>query len=145
MSVRPERVAQFMRREIAEILEHRLSDPRLAGLVVSVTDVEVTRDLSSAKVFVSVLETGEARARALDALQSAVGFVRHLLGTRLELREIPEIRFIHDASIERGARVEELLRKLADGQTPPDQTPPDGAESVEARPPDGPPPEAPPR
>ena len=52
MNIRPERVAQFMRREIAEILEHRLNDPRLAGLVVSVTDVEVTRDLSSAKVFV---------------------------------------------------------------------------------------------
>jgi ribosome-binding factor A len=120
MSVRPERVAQFMRREIAEILEHRLSDPRLAGLVVSVTDVEVTRDLSSARVFVSVLESGEARDRALAALQSASGFVRHLLGQRLELREIPELRFLHDASIERGARVEELLRRIEHGDTPPD-------------------------
>ncbi len=120
MSVRPERVAQFMRREIAEIVEHRLSDPRLAGLVVSVTDVEVTRDLSSARVFVSVLESGEVRDRALAALQSASGFVRHLLGQRLELREIPEIRFVHDASIERGARVEELLRRIEHGDTPPD-------------------------
>ncbi len=120
MSVRPERVGQFMRREIAEIVEHRLSDPRLAGLVVSVTDVEVTRDLSSARVFVSVLESGEVRDRALAALQSASGFVRHLLGQRLELREIPEIRFVHDASIERGARVEELLRRIEHGDTPPD-------------------------
>ena len=121
MNIRPERVAQFMRREIAEILEHRLNDPRLAGLVVSVTDVEVTRDLSSAKVFVSVLETGETRTNALAALQSAVGFVRHLLSSRLELREVPEIRFLHDTSIERGARVEELLRKLAHGESVPDE------------------------
>ncbi len=124
MNIRPERVAQFMRREIAEILEHRLNDPRLSGLVVSVTDVEVTRDLSSAKVFVSVLESGDTRARALEALQSAVGFVRHLLSTRLELREVPAIRFLHDTSIERGARVEELLRKLEQGEVAPDEEQP---------------------
>lgn len=121
MRIRPERVAQFMRREIAEILEHRLNDPRLQGLVVSVTDVEVAHDLSSAKVFVSVLETGEARERALAALQSAVGFVRHLLSSRLELREVPEIRFLHDTSIERGARVEEILRRLQRGESAPDE------------------------
>lgn len=124
MRIRPERVAQFMRREIAEILEHRLNDPRLQGLVVSVTDVEVTQDLSSAKVFVSVLETGEARERALAALQSAVGFVRHLLSSRLELREVPEIRFLHDTSIERGARVEEILRRLQRGEPAPDEEAP---------------------
>jgi ribosome-binding factor A len=124
VNIRPERVAQFMRREIAEILEHRLNDPRLHGLVLSVTDVEVTRDLSSAKVFVSVLETGETRARALAALQSAVGFVRHLLSTRLELREVPELHFLHDTSIERGARVEELLRKLQRGDSVPDDEAP---------------------
>ena len=121
MSVRPERVAQFIRREIAGILEHRLSDPRLHGLVVSITDVEVSRDLSSANVFVSVLESGVARERALAALQSAAGFIRHLLGERLELREVPELHFHHDGSIERGARVEDLLRKLERGEPMPDE------------------------
>lgn len=120
MKIRPERVAQFMRREIAEILERRLSDPRLAGHVVSVTDVEVTPDLSFARVFVSVLESGAERERALAALQSAAGFVRHLLSERLDLREVPEIRFVHDSSIERGARVEELLRRIQDGEVVPD-------------------------
>jgi ribosome-binding factor A len=116
MSIRPERVAQFMKREIAAILEHQLDDPRLRGLVVSVTDVEVSHDLSSAKVFVSVLEDGEPRERALQALQSARGFVRHALAPKLELREVPEIRFVHDGSIERGARVEEILRRLERGE-----------------------------
>ena len=120
MNIRPERVAQFMRREIAEILENQLNDPRLAGRVVSVTDVEVTPDLSFARVFVSVLEGGAERERALAALQSAAGFVRHLLSERLDLREVPEIRFVHDSSIERGARVEELLRRIQDGEAVPD-------------------------
>jgi ribosome-binding factor A len=124
VNIRPERVAQFMRREIAEILEHRLNDPRLAGRVVSVTDVEVTPDLSFARVFVSVLEDGPERERALAALQSAAGFVRHLLSDRLDLREVPEIRFVHDSSIERGARVEELLRRIQDGEAVPDDEAP---------------------
>jgi len=124
VNLRPERIAQFMRREIAEILEHRLSDPRLQGLVVSVTDVEVTHDLSLAKVYVSVLEAGEPRERALAALQSAAGFVRHLLAPRLELREVPEIRFLHDSSIERGARVEEILRRLERGEAVADEETP---------------------
>ncbi len=120
MKVRPERVAQFMKREIAEILEHQLDDPRLRGIVVSVTDVEVSHDLTSARVFVSVLEGGTARERALAALANASGFVRHALAPKLDLREVPEIRFVHDGSIERGARVEELLRRLERGEAVPD-------------------------
>src|SRR4029077_20277879 len=68
--IRPERVAHLMRREVAEIIEHRLRDPRL-GTMVSVTDVEVSRDLSFARIFVSVLAEGDERARVLHALQSA--------------------------------------------------------------------------
>ena len=119
MKIRPERVAQRIRREIAEILEHRLRDPRLTGMV-SVTDVEVTSDLSLARVYVSVLEGGEARDRALAALAHAAGFVRAELAPRLGLREV---RFVHDSSIERGARVEELLRKLSRGEPIRDEEP----------------------
>ncbi|HEY3216744.1 MAG TPA: 30S ribosome-binding factor RbfA [Candidatus Eisenbacteria bacterium] len=120
MRIRPERVAQMIRREIAEILEHRLRDPRVTGLV-SVTDVEVTNDLSLARVYVSVLEQGPAREQVLSALAHAAGFVRTALAPRLDLREVPEIRFLHDESIERGARVEELLKKLAQGEPIPDE------------------------
>ena len=115
--IRPERVAHLMQREIAEILENKLDDPRLAGKVVSVTEVEVTHDLSVARVYVSVLEEGALRADALEALHRAAGFVRHELAPKLNLREVPEIRFIHDPSIERGARVEEILRRLERGET----------------------------
>ena len=116
MSVRPERVAQRMRREIADILQNRLRDPRVSAMV-SVTDVEVTHDLSLAKVWVSILPEGPERERSLDALRSAAGYVRHELAPRLGLREVPQLRFELDTTIERGARVEDLLRRLNRGET----------------------------
>ena len=115
MRIRPERVGQLMRREIAEILEHRLRDPRLASMV-SITDVEVSHDLSFARVFVSTLHSGPERERVLATLQAAAGFVRHELRPRLGLREVPEVRFVFDDSIERGARVDEILRKIERGE-----------------------------
>ena len=115
MRIRPERVAHMMRREIADILENKLRDPRL-GSMVSITDVEVTQDLSFARVYVSTLHGGAERERLLEALQSAAGFVRHELRPRLGLREVPEVRFVFDDSIERGARVDEILRKIEKGE-----------------------------
>jgi ribosome-binding factor A len=86
--------------------------------MVSVTDVELTNDLSFARVFVSVLESGESRERVLQALEHATGFVRSALAPQLGLREVPEIRFVLDDSIERGARVDDLLRRLERGENP---------------------------
>ncbi len=115
MKIRPERVAQSMKREMADILSQRLRDPRISHWV-SVTDVEVSHDLSFAKVFVSVLPTGEERRHTLEALAHATGYVRRELSTRLGLREVPEIKFVLDDSMERGARVDELLRKISEGE-----------------------------
>ena len=122
MSNRPERVAHLMRREIAEILQRKLRDPRISAMV-SVTDVEVTHDLSMARVFVSVMPEGPERERSLAALQSAAGFVRHELAPRLGLREVPQLRFVLDTSIERGARVEDLLRRIERGEPIGDEEP----------------------
>ena len=122
MKIRPERVATLMRREVADILRNKLRDPRLSEWV-SVTDVEVTADLSSAKIFVSILPTGDERDKALRALSGAVGFVRRELAPRLGLREVPDIRFKLDSSIERGARVEDLLKRLERGEPLVDDVP----------------------
>ncbi len=117
MISRAQRVAGLMKRELATLIPRRMRDPRLQGLV-SVTDVEVTEDLSLARVYVSILEGGEVRRRALEALEHAAGFVRSELAPRLKLREMPEIRFQFDESLERGARVDELLRRLERGENP---------------------------
>ncbi len=119
MRIRPERVAETIKRELADILAHRMRDPRLGGMI-SVTDVEVTSDLASAKIFVSVLADGAERDGVMAALAHSTGFVRHELAPRLGLREMPEIRFLLDTSIQQGARVEELLRRLATGEPIPD-------------------------
>ena len=115
MRIRPERVAHLMQRELADIVRNKMRDPRLSQWV-SVTDVEVTGDLSFAKVFVSILPEGEERDRTLETLQGAAGFVRRELAPRLGLREVPGLRFMLDTSIERGARVEELLKKIQRGE-----------------------------
>jgi len=119
MRIRPERVAETIKREMAEILGQRMRDPRLGGMI-SVTDVEVTRDLSLARIYVSILADDAERDRVLEALVRSSGFVRHELAPRLDLREMPEIRFLLDTSIQQGARVEELLRRIASGEMNPD-------------------------
>jgi ribosome-binding factor A len=115
MRIRPERVANLMKREIADILANELRDPRL-GAMVSVTDVEVTPDLSFARIYVSVLTNDPQNDRTLDGLARAAGFVRRSLAPRLGLREVPELRFLLDDSIEKGTRVDELLRKIERGE-----------------------------
>ena len=120
MRIRPEKVAHLMRREVADILERRLRDPRVTARV-SVTDVEITHDLSFAKIFVMVSGEPAERDMTLQGLQRAAGFVRHELGDRLGLREVPEIRFVYDDSLERGARVDDLLRKIEKGEVVEDE------------------------
>jgi len=88
--------------------------------MVSVTDVEMARDLSFARVYVSVLAEGGERLKVLAALQDASGFVRHELGPRLGLREVPGLRFLFDDSLERGARVDDILRRIEHGEAIPD-------------------------
>jgi len=118
--IRPEKVAQLMRREVADILERKMRDPRISR-TVTVTDVEVTQDLSFARIYVTVLGDEASRSGVLEALAHAAGFVRHELGDRLDLREVPEIRFQYDTSLDRGARVDELLRKIERGEKPEDE------------------------
>ena len=108
------RIAEMVQREVTDILTRRLRDPRLS--VATVTDVEVSGDLKHATIYVSTLEDGEAREEILTALNRAAGAVRHELAPRLSLREVPEVRFRFDDSLERGARVEDILRRLKRGE-----------------------------
>jgi ribosome-binding factor A len=114
-SNRPEKVAGLLQREVTDIISRHLRDPRVQG--VTVTDAEVSGDLKHATIFVSTLADGKEREATLDALNHAAGAVRHQLASRINLREVPEIKFRFDESIERGARVEEILRRLKSGES----------------------------
>lgn len=107
---RSERVADQLRIEVADILAKKSKDPRLH--TVTVTNVEVTKDLRIARVYVSILGSQEEEARVLKALTSASGFVRSELGRRLELRYTPEVKFWADSSGPRGDRILNILDTL---------------------------------
>jgi len=114
--IRPERVAQLIRRELSDIISNRLRDPRI-GQWVSITDVEITRDLSFARVYITVLGPTEERERTFEGLRSATGWLRSQLAPRLDMREVPELRFELDTSLDTGARVDEILRRLERGES----------------------------
>ncbi|MDR5683894.1 MAG: 30S ribosome-binding factor RbfA [Armatimonadota bacterium] len=111
---RVERMREFIRDEVGQILQRGLKDPRIG--FVSVTDVELSRDLRHAKIFVSVFGTPEEREQTMQGLASATGFVRTELARRLRVHHAPEIEFRLDDSIERGTRVMQLLRELGAGR-----------------------------
>ncbi len=103
---RSERVSGQLRRELAKMVQQEIQDPAVG--FVSVSDVEVTRDLAHARVFVTVFEEKNA-ARSIKALNRAAGYLRKRLGQELRIRTVPELHFIHDASVETGARMDELI------------------------------------
>jgi len=109
--MRPQRVGEQMKKEISDIIRLELKDPGLINLT-SVTDVEVSRDLRYAKIFVSVYDNEEAREKVLKILNKAVGFIRSEIGKRIRLRHVPEIEFRLDRSIEYGAHIEGVLKRL---------------------------------
>jgi ribosome-binding factor A len=119
---RSDRVAEAIREEVATFLAEDAKDPRITGLV-TVTGVEVTRDLRHAKVFVSVMGTETDRASTFEGLASASGHLRSRVGRALRLRLAPEISFRPDESIAHAARIEDLLAKIKDAQPPGDGDP----------------------
>ena len=116
---RSERVAEGIREEVATFLAEDAKDPRLVGLV-TVTGVDVTRDLRHAKVFVSIMGSDVERQATLEGLDSAASHLRSRIGRALRLRVAPEITFRYDESIARAAKIEALLAELREPPPPGD-------------------------
>jgi ribosome-binding factor A len=116
MTQRTDRIDQLLRQEIGAILARDLQDPRIG--FVTITDVETAPDLSTARVWVSVIGQPEERDQTLKALRRALPFVRHELGSRVRLRRIPELHLREDDTAQRGTRVLRLLAELETGATP---------------------------
>lgn len=113
MSQRIDRVDELLRQEIGQILAKEVQDPHVG--FATVTDVETTPDLRHARVWVSVIGDADRRAETLAALERAMGYVRHELGTRLRLRRIPALHVALDDSAERGTRMLRILEELEQG------------------------------
>lgn len=108
---RSRRVGEQIQRDLAELIRSEVRDPRLG--MVTVNHVNVTRDMSYAKVFITVMGEPESREVSLSILNKMSGYLRSQIGRRMKLRIIPELKFVYDESIDRGARIDSLLKNAA--------------------------------
>ncbi len=108
---RAQRIGEEIKKEISQIIRMELKDPAL-GKMTSVTDAEVSRDLGYARIYVSIYAPDAEQAAMLKVLEKASGFIRSELGKRIRLRHIPELEFRLDKSIEYGAHIDDVLKKL---------------------------------
>ncbi|MCW9025070.1 MAG: 30S ribosome-binding factor RbfA [Gammaproteobacteria bacterium] len=104
---RTRRVAEQIQRELAMLIQQEIKDPRLG--MVTVSGVDVTKDLSVAKVYVSVLDESHDVKQTLEVLNRAAGFLRHALGQSLVMRAVPHLHFHFDDSISRGNELSSLI------------------------------------
>jgi ribosome-binding factor A len=104
---RSARAADQIQRILSELIRLELKDPRVH--MVTITDVEVSTDLSHAKVFVTTLDAPEQRKEMLAGLERAAGFLRSALSRRLTVRTVPQLHFVYDESVERGTRLARLI------------------------------------
>jgi ribosome-binding factor A len=112
---RTERISELIQRELAQLIQTEVKDPRLG--MVTVSAVEVTRDLEHAKVYITVFDTDEKIKKNLAILNHAAGFLRSLLARRITTRTVPELHFIYDVSIKEGQRLSQLIDSaLADDE-----------------------------
>jgi ribosome-binding factor A len=108
--LRKERVEDQIKKEVSFIIQRELKDPR-AGFI-TITAAELSADLKSARIFYSVLGDDESKVKSEQALKSASGFIQRQVGIRMRLRYTPQLVFKYDHSIERGARIDEILREI---------------------------------
>jgi ribosome-binding factor A len=106
------RVADRIRDEVSEILAREIKDPRMG--FITVTRVELSRDLRHAKVMYSTIGSPEERKKTRAALESAKGYIRRRIGRSIPLRFCPEILFCYDMSIEEGLKIEQILKEIKD-------------------------------
>ncbi len=118
---RKDRVAEQIRRELADLLRTELKDPRVG--MISITDVEVTADYAHAKVFFSTLAGSEHLEEVMTGLQKASGFLRRELGKRISVHMTPQLHFVFDQSLERGADLSKLIQEALAISASSDQKP----------------------
>lgn len=104
---RTDRLSELVQRELAQIIQRELNDPRLG--MVTISAVEITRDLAYAKIYVTIFDTDEQIQKSMKILNHAASFLRTLLAKRIKIRIIPELIFVYDVSIRDGQRLSSLI------------------------------------
>ncbi len=112
---RNQRLGAQLQRTLSELIRFETKDPRLAD--VSLTVVELTRDLSVAKIYFSLLNPDDDPKPALEGLEHASGFLRRRLGRELTVRHVPELRFVHDDSVAHGFEISRLIENASNSDS----------------------------
>ncbi len=107
---RVERIEEEVKKIVSKAIDRDLKDPRLTGLI-SVTKVDVSRDLKYCKIYVSMLGVADQK-EAMDALKSSAGFVRREIGANIRMHSTPEVKFEFDDSIEYGNKIQKMINDL---------------------------------
>ena len=110
MTLKAEKVAGIIQKEVSEIIQFELKDPKIG--FITITDVIVTNDLSIAKIYVSFLGQKAREEAGMKALERSKGFIRTNLAKRMTLRKVPELQFKIDDSLERGNKIEKILYEM---------------------------------
>jgi ribosome-binding factor A len=110
MTIKQERLEQIIRKEVSEIIQFKVKDPNVS--FVTVTDVEVTRDYSIATIYVTFFNRELGDEVQLQALNKAKGYIRSELGSKLTVRKVPELLFKVDDSLDKGNRIDQLLKDI---------------------------------
>jgi ribosome-binding factor A len=108
---RTSRLSEEMRKVISTLIQNELKDPRIP-MLTSVTNVDVTKDLKYAKVFISVFGESEQKEKCIEGLKSSAGFIRKEVGSRIKMRHTPELIFELDNSIEYGLHISKILNEI---------------------------------
>ncbi|MGD0780885.1 MAG: 30S ribosome-binding factor RbfA [Dehalococcoidales bacterium] len=112
MSHRIERVNTLIRREVSELIQHELRDPRIDEFI-TITEVDTSPDLKYAKIYISSMSGQQEQEKILGVLNSAAGFLRTALAGKIRIRYTPELHFVWDNSIERGDRILRLIDEVS--------------------------------
>ena len=115
MPHRSERIRKTLMKEISDIIQKELKDSRISG-IISITDIELSHDNSFAKVYYSVFAPEDKKQETINAVSENTSKIRYEIGRRIRLRLTPELRFIPDNSLERGANVTALINKISNGE-----------------------------
>lgn len=114
MNVKAERIAQIIKKEISRIIQFQLKDPKIG--FITITDVQITNDLSLAKIYVSFLGQENREIAGMEALQRSKGYIRSELAKILTIRKVPTLTFQIDNALTKGNQIEKILKNINDTQ-----------------------------
>lgn len=110
MSKKNEKIAELIKRNISEIIQFDLKDPKIG--FITITDAQVTNDLSYAKVYVSFLGQNARKEAGMKALERSKGYIRSELSKKMSTRKVPELQFVLDDALDKGNKIEKIIANI---------------------------------